>query len=144
MSERKLSLKASDNCITSIFDKQKYFSSFEAGNCVSNSSFKWMNSARWQWRNLAISVLQNVIWQTLNKTSTWNLTIKCYVIHLYTNNNTRLRNQSVSSVTHMSETVTHVSDRCDNSWCLYSGFQTLWSDKKTWYNHLVFENIHCW
>ena len=25
----------------SIFKEYKYFSSFEAGNCVSNSSFKW-------------------------------------------------------------------------------------------------------
>ena len=25
----------------SIFHKNTYFSSFEAGNCVSNSSFKW-------------------------------------------------------------------------------------------------------
>ena len=30
----------------SIFSKYKYFSSFEAGNCVSNSSFKWMKKSR--------------------------------------------------------------------------------------------------
>ena len=40
----------------SIFHKYKYFSSFEAGNCVSNSSFKWTKNKRKQFGSTRVNV----------------------------------------------------------------------------------------